>query len=208
MAIEKKKWAEMTRKEKTLGIVGLAIVLLIVVSVISAGNKTTKTASNTESINKSSQSGTTQSSTSSNTKKEAALPKIGEATRDGKFEFVVKKVECGKGEIVSPDSDYLRKSAQGQYCSLSISVKNIGNEQQGFFSSNQKLLDASKKTYGSDDTATSYSVPTSQETTWTQINPGNSVDASVVFDIPKDVKPSTAELHDSAFSGGTKVSLQ
>jgi len=29
-----------------------------------------------------------------------------------------------------------------------------------------------------------------------------------VFDLPKDKTPVTAELHDSAFSGGVKVNLQ
>jgi hypothetical protein len=34
------------------------------------------------------------------------------------------------------------------------------------------------------------------------------VTGDIIFDIPKDQTPVTAELHDSAFSGGVKVSLQ
>ena len=41
-----------------------------------------------------------------------------------------------------------------------------------------------------------------------QINPGNSVGGKIVFDIPKNAKPETIELHDDRlFSGGVAVSL-
>lgn len=153
-----------------------------------------------------------QNDTTNNNKKDSAktqeLPKIGEAARDGKFEFTVKSVECGKTEVVSPDSDALRKSAQGQFCVMALSVKNIGDKQQGFFSMNQKLLDVANKQYATDDVATTYNSPMSQQNSWAQINPGNSIDATIVFDIPKDAIATTAELHDSAYSGGVKVDLR
>jgi hypothetical protein len=34
------------------------------------------------------------------------------------------------------------------------------------------------------------------------INPGNSVNGILVFDIPKNAEPTRIELHDSPFSGG------
>ncbi len=139
--------------------------------------------------------------------KNNSTAKLNEPVRDGKFEFVVKSFECGKTEVVSPESEFLNKQAQGQYCLLTLTVKNIKDEQQGFFSSNQKLLDSTSKVYGADDLATSYNAPSSQESTWAQINPGNSIDAVVVFDVPKDIVPTAAELHDSAFSNGVKVIL-
>ena len=40
------------------------------------------------------------------------------------------------------------------------------------------------------------------------INPGNSVVGTVVFDVPKGTKVTELELHDSAFSGGVKVALK
>ena len=42
---------------------------------------------------------------------------------------------------------------------------------------------------------------------WDNINPGNTVNAKIVFDMPKDANPATLELHDSMLSGGVKVSL-
>ncbi|MEV0359006.1 DUF4352 domain-containing protein [Nocardia sp. NPDC050697] len=41
----------------------------------------------------------------------------------------------------------------------------------------------------------------------TEVNPGNSVDVTVVFDVPAGSVPATLELHDSAFSGGAKVAI-
>ncbi|WP_179272875.1 MULTISPECIES: DUF4352 domain-containing protein [unclassified Rhodococcus (in: high G+C Gram-positive bacteria)] len=41
-----------------------------------------------------------------------------------------------------------------------------------------------------------------------QINPGNALDTTVVFDVPAGTVPAEIELHDSAFSGGTTVALR
>ncbi|MDB5169922.1 MAG: hypothetical protein JWN82_318 [Candidatus Saccharibacteria bacterium] len=143
---------------------------------------------------------------SSNTAKAdtATVAKVGEAARDGRFEFTVKSVECGK--TVVGDNPYLTKTAQGQYCLLNVSVKNIGDKAQTLFSSNQKLLNAQGQEYSADDTATIYAAPSGAS--WlNDINPGNSVDGTIVFDLPKDQTPASAELHDSALSGGVKVNL-
>ena len=40
-----------------------------------------------------------------------------------------------------------------------------------------------------------------------EINPGNSIDGTVVFDVPVGVTPTSVEDHDSAFSGGVTVAL-
>lgn len=145
------------------------------------------------------------SSTKSSTTKAATTAKIGQAANDGKFEFTVTSVECGKTSVGS--NQYLTKTAQGQYCLLNVSVKNIGDQAQSLLSSNQYLLNASGQKYSADDTATLYNAPNG--TSWyNDINPGNSVTGAIVFDIPKDQTATTAELHDSAFSNGVKVTLQ
>jgi Domain of unknown function (DUF4352) len=41
----------------------------------------------------------------------------------------------------------------------------------------------------------------------TTINPGNSVNGVLVFDVPEGVAPTYIELHDSMFSSGVLVSL-
>lgn len=152
-----------------------------------------------------SKSGTNSSSSKSSTSKAATTAKIGQAANDGKFEFTVSSVQCGQASVGS--NQYLTKTAQGQYCLLNVSVKNIGDQAQSLLSSNQYLLNASGQKYSADDTATLYNAPNG--TSWyNDINPGNSVTGAIVFDVPKDQTPTTAELHDSAFSNGVKVNLQ
>lgn len=180
----------------------LAFIVLMVVVQVAGGNKETgnNSANNTQNANTSEPANNEESESTK-------LAKIGETVRDGKFEFVVKSVECGKTEVVSPQSDALRKDAQGQYCLMSLTVKNIGNEQQYFSESDQKLLNATNQQYSPDSTATLYNGANS-DAFLAQINPGNSVEGVLVYDIPKDQKPVIAELHDSAFSDGVKVSLE
>ena len=40
-----------------------------------------------------------------------------------------------------------------------------------------------------------------------EINPGNSAKGRLIYDVPKSVKLTKMELHDSPFSGGVEVSL-
>jgi len=182
-------------RHKVLTVIGI-IILLIIIGSASGGNK------------KTSQSNSSQPSTStgkSQTKAKPAAIKIGETANDGKFAFVVNSIQCGQASVGS--SQYLTKNAQGQFCSLNITVKNIGNEAQTLDASNQNLFNAANQKYSADSEA-SYDANPSGSTFLQQINPGNSVTGVVVFDIPKDQTPVSAELHDSAFSGGVKVSLQ
>ena len=44
-------------------------------------------------------------------------------------------------------------------------------------------------------------------TLYEEINPGNSLKGTLLFDVPKGIKPAKLELHDSAFSGGVDVRL-
>ena len=39
------------------------------------------------------------------------------------------------------------------------------------------------------------------------INPGNSIQVQVAFDVPPGTQPAELELHDSMFSGGVKLRL-
>ena len=40
-----------------------------------------------------------------------------------------------------------------------------------------------------------------------QINPGNRVTGTLIYDVPEGTKLTSIELHDSVFSGGVKVPL-
>lgn len=181
-----------------------AIIVVIVIAAVAsaASGGSSKTSNSTQD--------SSQPAASSNNSDKAStkdkLAKIGEPVRDGKFEFTVASIKCGEPSV-SDSTGYLTKTAQGQYCLLSLSVKNIGNEAQTLDNSSQYVFNSANQKYSSDDQATIYINP-SNGTFLNQINPGNTVNGTVVFDIPKGVNPVIAELHDSAFSGGVKVSLQ
>jgi len=131
--------------------------------------------------------------------------KIGAPVRDGQFEFVVNSVTCGKPSVTD-QSGYVTKTAQGQYCLMDVTVKNIGDKQQYFAESDQKLLNGSGQEYSPDSAAT-ITNSNNSDALLAQINPGNTVQGVLVYDIPKDQTPVTVELHDSSFSNGVKISL-
>lgn len=124
--------------------------------------------------------------------------------RDGKFEFVVKTVQPGLAEV--GDNPYLRKQAQGQFVIVTLTVQNIGDRAQGFSPSNQKLIDTHRRSFETDASA-QIALGDSDIPVWDNINPGNTVDVSLVYDMPAGAVPARIELHDSMFSGGATVEL-
>ncbi|HWS33463.1 MAG TPA: DUF4352 domain-containing protein [Actinoplanes sp.] len=131
-------------------------------------------------------------------------PGIGDAVRDGKFQFTVGKVKCGVGKV---GSSYLNTKAQGQFCLIDVTVENIGKQAQAFLDSVQKAYDAKEVEYSVDSSAAIYAND-DQQVLFEEINPGNSVKGRLVFDIPKGTELTALELHDSMFSGGVTVSLR
>ena len=132
----------------------------------------------------------------------AAAATIGTPVRDGKFEFTVNGVECGVPQIGTADFGV---TAQGQFCLVDVTVKNIGDEPQTFMGDYQALYNAAEQKYSADTEAAIYL--DEANSMFEEINPGNQLAGKVVFDIPADAAPATIELHDSAFSGGVKVAL-
>ncbi|MEV0154254.1 DUF4352 domain-containing protein [Micromonospora sp. NPDC050686] len=135
--------------------------------------------------------------------KPAKTAKIGQPARDGKFEFTVKSAKCGVAKI---GNSTIGQKAQGQFCLVTMTVKNIGKEAQMFDGSSQKAYAADGTEYSADGGAALYANENA-ETFLNDINPGNQVSGVVVFDIPKNVKLAKLELHDSPFSGGVTVAL-
>ena len=169
------------------------IIALVIIGIIGAAGSSSKD-------NKTSQPAADNNPNSS--QPQDKTKKLGDAVRDGKFEFVIKKLKCN---VPTVGSGFSTDHAQGQYCLVTMTVKNIGDEAQTFDATNQYLLKGSTK-YSASSSA-SFDANTEHSTFLEQINPGNTVTGIVVFDLPKGVTPTTAELHDSAFSGGVKVEL-
>lgn len=131
-------------------------------------------------------------------------PGIGDAVRDGKFEFVVSRVDCS---ATSVGPEYLKRTAKGKYCVVSLSVRNIAGGSQYFLGRAQKAFDAAGNTYRNDEIAGIYANHDTQ-TFLEKLEPGERVAGELVFDVPKPVKLTSLELHDSLLSGGVEVTLR
>ncbi|MEV0945346.1 DUF4352 domain-containing protein [Rhodococcus sp. NPDC049939] len=135
---------------------------------------------------------------------EEVLPGLGAPVRDGKFEFVVTGVETGLSSI--GDNPYLMSEAQGQFVVVTMTVRNISSEPKGLSPSNQEMYDTQGRKFTS-DTSAGIGLDT-DVSIWDEVNPGNAVTMKVVYDMPVDAEPAEIELHDSMFSGGTRVALK
>lgn len=188
--------------DKSIKIFGVlilgALIFGTVVSLTSFGDTPTQSTENRSALQNA------EVATTSSESSQKVFAKIGEPVRDGKFEFVVSGILCGETKV---GSDYLSHTAQGQFCKVSLTVKNIGTVPVSFNSSDQFAFTSDNKKYSTDSKAAIYS-ESSSNTWYSNINPGNSVSGDLYFDMPKDIQPTLLELHDSAFSGGVKVLLQ
>lgn len=126
----------------------------------------------------------------------------GAAVRDGKFEFRVTAVDPPVQTV--GDNPFLQTTAQGEYILVHVSVSNIGDRAQTYFGSNQKLFDDQGKQFENDIVAEI----NLHDHSATTINPGNTIDVVLAFDVPAGTVADTLQLHDSVFSGGAKVALR
>jgi Domain of unknown function (DUF4352) len=123
--------------------------------------------------------------------------------QDGKFEFVVGSLSCGHPSV---NQSVVSRSAEGQFCLLELTVRNISSQSQSFADTFQKAIGPGGVRYGA-DTAAGVIVNASGTAVWSVINPGNQVSGTIVFDIPKTASIATVELHDSLLSHGVTVAV-
>lgn len=173
-------------------ILPLAIVAIAIISSASnAGNSGSNTAGSGSS---------TEATTETET---APMAAIGDTATDGEFSFVVSKMKCGISKL---GGDYVNTKAQGQFCTFNVSVTNNGDEANYFFGSNTKLFSADGKEYSNDDAAAIYA--DSANTWMDEINPGNTLEGVLVFDVPEGIALDHLELHENTFSSGVEVSVK
>lgn len=125
---------------------------------------------------------------------------VGQPVRDGNFEFVVNGIDRAP-VVADPEFPELQKAAQGEFVLVNMKVTNVGTEPQTFFASFNTLSDGSTE-FTSDDEAWIY-----LGNTLADLNPGDSIDTAVVFDVPVGTDPESIELHDGPFSEGVVVGL-
>ncbi len=123
--------------------------------------------------------------------------------RDGKFQFVVTSVDCGRKSV---GAGPVSRKAQGQYCLVGLSVQNVGESGQLLLDGAQIGISADGNEY-TPDTAAGL-IANANASTWiNMIDPGKTVTGTIVYDIPKGGELVRLELHDSPFSGGVTVTV-
>ncbi|MBL7255498.1 DUF4352 domain-containing protein [Actinoplanes sp. LDG1-01] len=138
--------------------------------------------------------------------KNAVAGEMNKAARDGSFEFTVKSMDCTKSSL--GPAAYPTK-AQGTFCVVTLTVKNVGDKAQFFDGSSQKAFDA-KGTQFSDHLEGGVAANSGSSAMIQEINPGNQVTGKLVYDVPKGTKLTSIELHDSfsLLTGGVKIPLK
>lgn len=133
----------------------------------------------------------------------SAPPGLNDPVKDGQFTFVVTSVTCGKPSV---GRSFFVRNADGQYCLVAVTVENTGESTQSFSDGFQKLIGEDGTKYSADLTA---GVVANENIAglWTRIDKGSKVSGTIVYDVPKTAKMVKVELHDSAFSLGTLVTL-
>ncbi|MFC9892216.1 serine/threonine-protein kinase [Nocardia sp. NPDC127579] len=132
----------------------------------------------------------------------AAEPEVapaGTPVRDGKFEFAVTEVESGVRKIGS-------QTAAGSFLVVTVTVRNISDEQKWFTPFGQKLVDTAGNRIDPHLLAT-YMRGNGKHRNTIQLNPGESATGKLVFDVPNAATPSHLVLHDFPLSGGVEVAL-
>lgn len=197
-------------RHKVLSVVlGLGLVMLLccggAFAMMGGGDDTTSTSVGADE----GATDETKDSTKSSDKKDSdskdsdKAPGIGSKVRDGKFEFTITGVRDGGTQVGSSD---FGEKAQGQFWLIDITVENIGDESQVFFDSEQKVKDEKGRQHSADTAAALY-LEDNQNVWLEEINPGNTVKGSLIYDLPAGSTPAEIELHDSMFSGGVTVDL-
>lgn len=192
---KKRHWV----RNSFLGIVGVIVIIIIASVAASSGGHTTAPASSAGNAGSTTPAAAPQAA--------AAAAKIGSPVRDGKFQFTITSVTQAKS--VGDTANGLGDTAQGQYTIVHVTVANIGTQAQTLDDSAQYVYDTSGRKY---DVSTSADIDLNSangadSVFLNDINPGNTVNGELAFDMPAGAKAVKAELHDSPFSGGVTVNL-
>jgi len=123
----------------------------------------------------------------------------GAQASDGGLTFAVTGVESAPS-VQSQDAP-VEQTAQGEYAIVHLTVSNSGDQPATFVGTFQKLK-AGGTTFSIDDVATAY-----LNGTVAQLNPGDTSDVAIAFDVPPGTTPESLEVHGDPISAGVEVPL-
>jgi len=170
------------------------VILMIIAVSVSGSNKNTPTADTTSS---------------SSTKTSSNIPTLNQQANDGKLGFTITSLQCNVSQIEQPDNSFEVSTAGAPYCEMNLSIKGIGSVSQTFDSDSQYIYSSTGTQYAVDDDATIDANSTSNECMLDPtVNPGVTITCTLAFDVPANVTPTYAMLHDSQLSNGVRVNLQ
>jgi hypothetical protein len=95
----------------------------------------------------------------------------------------------------------VEKTAQGEFVIVHLTVLNSGDQPVTYLGTLQKLK-AGGATYSIDDEATFY-----LNGGLAELNPGDSADVAIAFDVPPGTTPESLEAHGDPISAGVDVPL-
>jgi hypothetical protein len=123
--------------------------------------------------------------------------RIGQTVRGGDFEFVVHGKKCGLAQV---GSEFLNKKAQGSFCRVDVSAKNVTKKAHYFHTDGTVTAkDSAGREFEADGEANIYGNKDG-EGFLDEINPGNQVRAFVYFDVPKGAKLTTITFDAGLFT--------
>lgn len=119
---------------------------------------------------------------------------------DGPLSFTVHGIEVGSTVVMSDAP--VEKDAVGEYNVVHMTVTNNGTDPTAFIAQYQKL-NANGQVYSVDDQATAY-----LEGTFADLQPGQSADVSIAFDVPPGTEAESVELHTDPTTPGVVVPFE
>jgi hypothetical protein len=129
----------------------------------------------------------------------AAVAHRGEA-RAGSFDYVIHRVET-TDVLADPEYPELNITAAGEFVVVKLTATNVSGARQTFHTIFDTVSDGSTE-YGVDEAAWRYVGETMKD-----VAPGKSIDAAIVFDVPKGVDLDAIVLRDRRFAEGIAVAL-
>jgi hypothetical protein len=121
----------------------------------------------------------------------------GSQASDGGLTFAVTGVETAPS--VQYQDAPVEKTAQGEFVIVHLTVLNSGDQPVTYLGTLQKLK-AGGTTYSIDDEATFY-----LNGGLAELNPGDSADVAIAFDLPPGTTPESLEVHGDPISAGVDV---
>lgn len=181
----------------------VVIVIIAVASAIGGGGDDTSTAEGGTSDAQQSGESTKKKEAADKPAEEASYG-IGDTVAADDWEITVAKVEDGVSQV---GDEFLNAKAQGQFVQIELSVKNTGSDPNFFFEDDIELGDDAGNTYSADSEAGIYAAE-NNILFLEEINPGNTAEGVLVFDVPEDADPNKLTFAGGLFSDPVEISLK